>query len=59
MKDVMKEQDNLVTELMNRYGLDERTAISVLAHAKSLSAPNRKPNDYALARHLTNALLIS
>jgi hypothetical protein len=57
----MNEQDNLVTVFMERYGLDETSAKYLLdrtkALAKTLSNPERKPNDFALAKYLNERVL--
>lgn len=57
----MSEQDNLVTVFMQRYGLDETSAKYLLdrtkALAKTLSDPNRKPNDFALAKYLNERVV--
>lgn len=57
----MSEQDILVTEYMKRYGLDETSAKYLLdrtrALAKTLSDPDRKPNDFALAKYLNERVI--
>lgn len=57
----MSEQDNLVTAFMNRYGLDETSAKYLLDRtkvlAKTLSDPDRKPNDFALAKYLNERVI--
>lgn len=57
----MKEQDNLVTAFMERYGLDETSAKYLLDRtkvlAKTLSDPDRKPNDFALAKYLNERVV--
>ncbi len=57
----MNEQDNLVTVFMNRFGLDKASAKYVVQRAetlaKSLNEPDRKPNDYALAKYLNERVI--
>ena len=57
----MSEQDILVTEYMKRYGLDETSAKYLLdctkALAKTLNDPDRKPNDFALAKYLNERVI--
>jgi len=49
---VSEEKDSLIHALRLRFGLDESASQSVVDYAVSLSEPNRKANDYALAKHL-------
>jgi hypothetical protein len=57
----MSEQDNFVSAFMERYGLDETSAKYLLdrtkALAKTLSDPDRKPNDFALAKYLNERVV--
>jgi len=52
-----EQRDNLITALHNNFGLDDSAAQSVIDYAISLSTPERKANDYALAKYLNDRVL--